>query len=189
MNTKHSSIPVIKKKKNPIPAGDCWQNYEETHEGKPAVIFAWENWVKQKYPPAKGRASELDPGGWCWCALLCSPHRREKRKLRGQWVWAYLLSLKYQHLLRLIQYMWCFLSQLPRISIFLSHLSWSVALFKLPLFHELLCLPLSSGRLWASSVVSGSQAWQIRTRILFFSSSYFYYYYYFKLQSAKHISS
>lgn len=42
--------------------------------------------MKQKYPPAKGRTSELDAGGWCWCVLHsdCSAphHRRELRKLK-----------------------------------------------------------------------------------------------------------
>lgn len=166
---------------------NCQQNYEESHEGKPAVIFCMRKLGEAEISTSKGK------GKWAgsrWVVLvctpftlLCSPPREREKETQRSVGLSLSITFKNQHLLRLIQYMWCFLSQLPRISMVLSHLSWSVALCKLPLFHELLCLPLSSGRLWASSVVSGSQAWQIRTRILFCfpPPPSFYYYYYFKL--------
>lgn len=94
-----------------------------------------------------GRASLPDPDGWYWylprAAFSCtaSHHSRELRKLTGQWVWVHLSSLKYQRILRLIQYMRCFLwtlPKLPKISIFCAtwaKYSCSVQITSLPWAH------------------------------------------------------
>lgn len=109
MDTKHSSVPVIKKKMNPIPAEirtKLLMKLWRVPWRKPcSYFFPWEKWMKQKYPPEKGRASELDAGGWCWWELLfwllCSPP--QQRAKETQRPVGLSLPLKYQHLWRLIQ--------------------------------------------------------------------------------------
>jgi len=50
--------------KHPKTDENYLRNYEECHEGKPAVIFAQESWVKQKRPPVEGgQASQTQAGG------------------------------------------------------------------------------------------------------------------------------
>lgn len=94
---------------------------------KGSSYFCTRKLGEAKMSTCGGRASLPDPDGWCWClpraAFSCnaSHQGRELWKLTGQWVWVHLASLKYQHVLRLIQCVWCFLwtlSQLSKISIF-----------------------------------------------------------------------
>lgn len=192
MNTKHSSIPVIKKKKNPIPAEirtklltklwrDPWR--------KASSYFCMRKLGEAEISTSKGK------GKWAgsrWVVLVCTAllptQEREKEAQRS-------VGLS--------------LSIIFKISTLVKANSVYVMLpFPAPQnFHfleppELKCCSVQIASLpWAAlpppelrqtlSIQCGFRKPGVtnKDKDSFFTSSYFYYYYYFKLQSAKHISS
>lgn len=100
-----------------------------TKESQQLHFLHYKSWVKQKYPPAEGGQVCQIQSRYLPCAAFsctASHHSGEIWKLTSQWVWVHLWPLKYQHIFRLSQHMWCFiwtLSQVPKI--FILYTTWT----------------------------------------------------------------